>query len=97
MEVLKAVPFGDGHEVIPFSTNHAVIYLESGLIRRKLVRFFNGFHLTWQQSLPAGQDIVEKSGSYSPYNILPLDSGDNKNAIMLLPEVWCEADFELSK
>ncbi|XP_028551898.1 putative callose synthase 8 isoform X3 [Dendrobium catenatum] len=53
MEVLKAVPFGDGHE----------------------------------QSLPDGQDIVEKSGSYSPYNILPLDSGDNKNAIMLLPEI----------
>ncbi|XP_020577252.1 putative callose synthase 8 isoform X3 [Phalaenopsis equestris] len=48
----------------------------------KAVSFTDG-----HEFLPAGGDIKEKSESYSPYNILPFDSGDSQNAIMLLPEI----------
>ncbi|XP_073110667.1 putative callose synthase 8 isoform X4 [Elaeis guineensis] len=37
--------------------------------------------------LAAGEEIEEKSGSYRPYNILPLDSRGGQQAIMLLPEI----------
>ncbi|KAK8913562.1 putative callose synthase 8 [Platanthera zijinensis] len=40
-----------------------------------------------EQFLSSVEDIEGKSGSYSIYNILPLDSGDHQNAIILLPEI----------
>lgn len=39
------------------------------------------------QNLAAGEETEEKSTSYSPYNILPLDFRGGQQAIMLLPEV----------
>ncbi|EHA8590235.1 callose synthase 5 [Cocos nucifera] len=35
----------------------------------------------------AGEELEEKSSSYRPYNILPLDSRGGQQAIMLLPEI----------